>query len=211
MARQQPCDLRDRERYRAERAPEALRGVHQFQEHGALRLDRGADADDLGGVPARWRCIICGRRVEGGVRPARRCLDEWQIHPVYPRRHRWRAGTPHGADRLSRGRGPRAQIGPNGTGDEPRHAQGPRLPRLRQLRHAHDRGLHDLRKLRSQQMFWLRTLGSVLLNGYNVAESPQVLDLRAFSLTNPCAGASLLSPLPDVVSMKTLEVVIEVV
>ncbi len=54
MARFEPRHLYHRERPRRGRAPAALRGLHQLQEHGALRLDRGADAHDLGGVPARW-------------------------------------------------------------------------------------------------------------------------------------------------------------
>ncbi len=53
MAGQRTRDLHHDQRHRAERAPAALRGVHQFQEHGAFRLDRRPDADDLGGVPAR--------------------------------------------------------------------------------------------------------------------------------------------------------------
>jgi hypothetical protein len=45
--------LHHHQRHRDGRAAAALRDLHQLEEHGAFRLDRGADADDLGGVPAR--------------------------------------------------------------------------------------------------------------------------------------------------------------
>ena len=88
MAGQRTRDLHHHQRHRAGRPPAALRGLHQLQEHGAFRLDGGADADDLGGVPARRRCQLRGRGAEGGVRPARRGVDGGALHPLDPRRDR---------------------------------------------------------------------------------------------------------------------------
>ena len=105
MARQRARDLHHRQRHRHGRAAAAVRGVHQLEEHGAFRLDRGADADDLGGVPARRRCELRGRGAEGGVRSARRRLDAGQIHPLDPRRHRRGDRAAPGLDRLHRRRG----------------------------------------------------------------------------------------------------------
>jgi ribonucleoside-diphosphate reductase alpha chain len=56
----------------AGRPPPAVRDLHQLEEHGALRLDGGADPHDLGGVPPRRRRLVRGRGAEGGVRSARR-------------------------------------------------------------------------------------------------------------------------------------------
>jgi hypothetical protein len=76
VARQRPCALHHDQRHHAPRPSPALRDLHQLQEHGAFRLDRGADADDLGGVPARRRRVLRGGGTEGRLRPARRGLDE---------------------------------------------------------------------------------------------------------------------------------------
>jgi hypothetical protein len=70
------------------RPPPPVRGVHQLQEHGAFRLDRGADADDLGGVPARGGYLFRGRGTEGRVRPARRGVDGGAVYPLDPGGHR---------------------------------------------------------------------------------------------------------------------------
>ncbi len=52
---QRPRHLHHRQRHRAGRPASAVRGVHQLQEHGAFRLDGGADPHDQRGVPARRR------------------------------------------------------------------------------------------------------------------------------------------------------------
>ena len=81
MAGQRTRALHHHQRHRHRRPPPPVRGVHQLQEHGAFRLDRGADPDDLGGVPARRRYLLRGRGTEGGVRPARRRLDGGRYIP----------------------------------------------------------------------------------------------------------------------------------
>ena len=75
MAGQRARHLHHHQRRGDGRPAAPVRGVHQLQEHGALRLDRGADAHDLRGVPARRRRVVRGRGAEGGVRPARRPVD----------------------------------------------------------------------------------------------------------------------------------------
>ena len=80
---------------------EPLDRPNELEEHGALCLDRGADPDDLGRVPARWGCILCGGRAESGVRPARRGVDAGQICAQHSGGHWRRAGTAYGADRFS--------------------------------------------------------------------------------------------------------------
>ncbi len=94
------CDLHHDQRHRGGRPPAAVRGLHQLEEHGALRLDRGADAHDLGGLPPRRRRQLRGRGAQGGVRPPRRCLDGGALHPLDPGGHRRRHRAPPDRDRL---------------------------------------------------------------------------------------------------------------
>ncbi|KAG1715085.1 Vitamin B12-dependent ribonucleotide reductase [Nymphon striatum] len=54
------CDLSDHQRYHRGWASSAVRGVYQFQKHGAFCVDGRVDADDFGRVPAWWRCVVCG-------------------------------------------------------------------------------------------------------------------------------------------------------
>jgi ribonucleoside-diphosphate reductase alpha chain len=67
MARQPARHLHHHERHCCRRSPAALRDIHQLEEHGTLRLDRGPDPDDLGGVPARRRCLLRGRGTQSGL------------------------------------------------------------------------------------------------------------------------------------------------
>ena len=75
LAGQRARALHHPERHRAGRPPPPVRDLHQLEEHGALRLDRGADPHDQRRVPARRRRGVCRRGAEGGVRSARRRLD----------------------------------------------------------------------------------------------------------------------------------------
>jgi ribonucleoside-diphosphate reductase alpha chain len=105
VARQRPCALHHDQRCHAARPSPAVRDLHQFQEHGAFRLDRGADADDLGGVPARWRRVLRGGGAQGRLRPARRGLDGRQIRALDPCGHRRRDRAAPDLHRLHRRRG----------------------------------------------------------------------------------------------------------
>ena len=103
----------------AGRAPPPVRDLHQLEEHGALRLDRGADADDQRGVPPRRRRVVCRRGDEGGVRPARRRLDGGQVRALAARRDRRRDRAPHDRDRLSAEPPPRRRGHAVGAGGQP--------------------------------------------------------------------------------------------
>ena len=58
MARFRPRHLRHLERHRPEWPAPPVRDLHQFQEHGTLRLDRGADPHDLRRVPPGRRRLF---------------------------------------------------------------------------------------------------------------------------------------------------------
>ena len=100
MAGQRPCDLHHHQRRDAGRPSPAVRDLHQFQEHGALRLDGGADPHDLGGVPPRRRRLLRGRGAEGGVRPARRPVDGGPLRALAAGGDRRRDRAPSDRDRL---------------------------------------------------------------------------------------------------------------
>jgi ribonucleoside-diphosphate reductase alpha chain len=74
LAGERSRDLHYTQRHRRRRAPASVRDFHQLQEHGALRLDRRADAHDLGRVPARRGRVVRGRGAESRVRPAGRAM-----------------------------------------------------------------------------------------------------------------------------------------
>ena len=77
-----------------------VRDLHQLEEHGALRLDRGADPHDQRRVPPRRRRVVRRRGDEGGVRPARRRLDGRALRALAAGRDRRRHRAPHDRDRL---------------------------------------------------------------------------------------------------------------
>ena len=81
LAGQRARALHHPERHHPGRPAAAVRDLHQLEEHGALRLDRGVDPDDQRRVPPRRRRVVCRRGDEGGVRPARRRLDGGQYVP----------------------------------------------------------------------------------------------------------------------------------
>ena len=95
LARQRARAVHHAERHRAGRPPPPVRDLHQFEEHGALRLDRGADPHDQRRVPARRRRGVCRRGNEGGVRSARRRVDRRALCALAARRDRRRYRTAH--------------------------------------------------------------------------------------------------------------------
>jgi hypothetical protein len=101
MAGQRPRDLHHHQRRDAGWPSPAVRDLHQLQEHGALRLDRGAHPHDLGGVPPRRRRLLRGRGAQGRVRPARRPVDGGPLCALAAGGDRRRDRTPPDRDRFS--------------------------------------------------------------------------------------------------------------
>ena len=107
LARERPRHVHHHQRHREGRPPAPLRDVRQLEEHGALRLDHGADAHDQRRVPARRRRLLRGRRAQGGVRPARRPVGRGALRALDHRGHRRRHRAPHDRHRLHAGAGRR--------------------------------------------------------------------------------------------------------
>ena len=118
VAGERPRHLHHRQRHHPGRPQAPVRGVHQLQEHGALRLDGGADADDLGGVPPRRRRRLRRRGAEGGVRPPRRAVDGRPLRSEPARRHRRGHRAAHDRHRLPSARR-RRRLGRRGPGGGP--------------------------------------------------------------------------------------------
>ena len=128
------CALHHPQRHRDFRPSPSVRSVHQFEEHGAFRLDGCADPDDFGGVPAWGGYFLCGRGVESGVRSARRGLDGGALYPFDPRRHRRGDRAPSDRHWLYRRRGAWLEIRSQSRGPCRRRSPARQsLPVLRQL------------------------------------------------------------------------------
>ena len=134
MAGQQSRFLHHHQRHRERRAPQALRGVHQFQEHGSLCLGAGPDPHDLGGIPAR------------------RPMDKWPLCAVPAGGHRRGDRAPHDGNRLH-GPAPSWPVGPAGRPQYPRRRRARALlPALRRCQLRQAGGLRLLFVLRLFQM-----------------------------------------------------------
>ncbi len=100
LDRQRARPLHHHQRRRGRWTAPPVRGVHQLRQHGALRLGRGADQDDLGGVPPRRRGRLRRRGVKGDLRPARRPVERRPLRAFADRRDRRHPRAAHDRDGL---------------------------------------------------------------------------------------------------------------